>query len=204
MKRLILASASPRRAMLLRQIGIDFEQVVSRIDDEQSDLTDPGDHVLSISRRKAEDVARRTSEGLVLGADTVVVLDRRIMGKPGDRAAALQMLRKLSGRDHHVLTGLSLIDSQTWRVLSEYEETQVRMRCLSEEEIEDYVATGEPLGKAGGYAVQGLGATLVERIEGCYYNVVGLPIGRLLKLMQQMDFPFRLKACSKETENPFR
>lgn len=198
MKRLLLASASPRRAMILRQIGIDFEQIVSNIGDEQSDVTDPGGHVLALSRRKAEDVAQGTTEGLVLGADTVVVLDGCFLGKPGDRDTAKKMLRRLSGRQHSVFTGLTLIDLQAGRELGEYEETQVWMRSLSEEEIEEYVATGEPLGKAGGYAIQGLGATLVEMIEGCYYNVVGLPIVRLLKMLRQMGFPFRCKERNDE------
>jgi len=125
MKRLILASASPRRAMLLRQIGIDFEQRASRIGAEQSNATDPGGHVLFLSRRKALHVARETSEGFVLGADTVVVLDGHIMGKPKDNDSALTMLRALNGRTHRVFTGLTLIDSHTGRELGDYEEMSV-------------------------------------------------------------------------------
>ena len=194
MNRLILASASPRRARLLQQIGLDFEQIASRIEHERTDTTDPTDHVLLLSKRKALDVAQNIPDGWILGADTVVVLDERILGKPEDRTSAIEMVRSLSGREHRVITGLTLIDSGHGRLMSQCEETKVWMRVLSPEMIEDYVATGESLGKAGGYAIQGFGATFVERIDGCYYNVVGLPIVRLLKIMEEMDFPFRLRA----------
>ena len=200
MSRLILASASPRRARLQQQIGIDFEQVPSRIEDEGTSTTDPGDLVLLLSRKKAEDVAQKVALGWVLGADTVVVMNTRIMGKPENRNSAVDMLRSLSGREHRVLTGLTLIDTQSERTVSQCEETRVWMRNLSDKDIEEYVATDEPLGKAGGYAIQGLGATLVERIAGCYYNVVGLPIVRLLKMMGEMDFVFHLRKYSGAAE----
>ena len=196
MNELILASASPRRARLLRQIGIDFEQIASRVEDERTDTIEPGDLVITLSKKKAEDVARKFSGGWVLGADTVVVLEKRIMGKPADRDTAIDMLRLLSGREHRVFTGLTLIEAGSGRTTSCFEETRVWMRHLTEKEIEEYVATGEPLGKAGGYAIQGFGAVLVERIAGCYYNVVGLPLVRLLKMMKEMGFPFRLKGCT--------
>ena len=202
MEKLILASASPRRAKLLQQIRIDFEQIVSGIEDERTETTDPGEHVLLLSKRKAKNVIRETSERWILGADTIVVLDGCIMGKPCEGASAFHMLRRLNGRDHTVFTGLTLFDTHRERELSQYEATRVWIRHLSDGEIEDYVASSEPLGKAGGYAIQGLGATLVEKIEGCYYNVVGLPLVRLLTMMRDMDFPFRLRINSGEREIP--
>ena len=200
-KTLILASASPRRVAILRQLGIDFQQIVSLIVDEQTGVDDPKDHVLLLSRRKAEDVARRTSAKWILGADTIVVSDGWLIGKPEDADSAHRMLRQLSGRVHSVYTGLTLIESQAGRALSRCEETYVRIRPLSDKDIADYIATGEPLGKAGAYAIQGLGGTLVERIEGCYYNVVGLPIVRMIDMMGTMGFPFQLKRTrSRETK----
>lgn len=198
MNKLVLASASPRRARILRQIGIDFEQIPSNIDDERTDMTDPSEHVVALSKRKAEDVIPRIAERWVLGADTIVVFNGDIMGKPCDMNAAVHMLSKLNGQVHSVYTGLTLIDTHVKRGLSEYEKTKVWMRRMSGEEIKDYVATTEPLGKAGGYAIQGLGAMLVEKIDGCYYNVVGLPLVRLLKMMRVMNFHFRLNPCPGE------
>jgi septum formation protein len=193
METLVLASASPRRAAILRQLGLEFEQVVSRITDERTDNADPKDHVLLLSKRKAEDVVRRTSARWVLGADTIVVAKGCLMGKPRDANSAFRMLSTLRGSVHRVFTGLTLIDAESGRAVSQYEETNVWMRRLSDEEIDAYIATGEALGKAGAYAIQGLGATLVERIEGCYYNVVGLPIVRMIAMMHSMGFPFQLK-----------
>lgn len=192
MDTLVLASASPRRAAILRQLGIDFEQVVSRIVDEQTETDTPKDHVLLLSKRKAEDIVQRTSARWILGADTIVVVRDRIMGKPDDADSAVRMLSELSGNVHRVLTGLTLIDTQINRALSQYEETTVWIRQLSSGEIDEYIATGEPLDKAGAYAIQGLGATLVERIEGCYYNVVGLPVVRMIDMMRSLEFPFQL------------
>ena len=193
MDRLVLASASPRRAQLLRQIGIDFEQSSSCVEEGGTETTDPKNLVVMLSRKKAEEVVRKLSVGWVLGADTVVVLDERILGKPADGSAAVDMLRSLSGREHRVLTGLTLIEAGRGRTLSRYEETRVWLRSLSDEDIEGYVATGEPLGKAGGYAIQGLGATLIERISGCYYNVVGLPLVCLVTMLREVGFPYRWK-----------
>ena len=198
MDTLVLASASPRRAKLLRQIGVHFEQIPSTINNERTDVTDPGGHVLLLSKRKAENVFKRIPEKWVLGADTVVVLDGCLIGKPRDRSSARHMLHTLSAREHCVYTGLTLFSPKRKHEVSQFEKTKVLIRRLSENEIEDYIATGEPMGKAGGYAIQGLGATLVERIEGCYYNVVGLPLVRLLKMMKETGFSFHLKPSSVE------
>lgn len=184
---LILASASPRRAELLKQVGIPFRQVVSGVNENLHDPKDPEDHVRELSRRKAEDVARQMSSGIVLGADTVVVLDGEILGKPADKGEAIQMLLKLSGRDHEVFTGLTLLDVVRDFSVSAVERTEVTFRELSQEEIEAYVVTGEPLDKAGAYGIQGKGAVLVSGIRGCYYNVVGLPLAKLMELLRRLE-----------------
>jgi len=195
--KIILASASPRRAELLDLIGLPFERVVSRVD--EGDLVekmcktspaalDPSHYVLELSRRKAEEVARRVGSGLVLGVDTVVVLNGQILGKPRDPQEAKEMLSRLSGRTHKVITGLALVESNTGRYISDFVSTAVVMRSLSRDQIEGYVATGEPLDKAGAYAIQGKGALLVERIDGCFYNVVGLPLAKLSEMLEKMGY----------------
>lgn len=184
---LILASASPRRFNLLKQVGIPFRQVVSGISEDVSAPAEPQAHVLELSRRKAEDVTRRLSTGIVLGADTVVVLEGRILGKPADAKEAAEMLRRLSGRTHQVYTGLTLIDVAGDVSVSHVECTEVTFRELSEDEIAKYVSTGEPLDKAGAYGIQGRGALLVNGIKGCYYNVVGLPLAGLMGLLQRLE-----------------
>jgi septum formation protein len=184
---LILASASPRRAELLRQVGIPFRLVISGVDEDLQEPADPEDHVRELSRRKAEDVAGRLGFGIVLGADTVVVLDEHILGKPANEKEAVEMLRRLSGRTHQVFTGLTLIDAARDVSVSHVEITEVAFRELTDDEIADYVATGEPLDKAGAYGIQGQGALLVSGINGCYYNVVGLPLVGLVGLMRRLE-----------------
>jgi septum formation protein len=184
---LILASASPRRAELLKQAGIPFRRVVSGVDEDLQDPADPEVHVRELSRLKAEDVAKGLSSGIVLGADTVVVLDKHILGKPVDEKEAAEMLAMLSGRTHQVYTGLTLIDAARDASVSHIEITEVTFRELSEEEIAAYVATGEPMDKAGAYGIQGKGALLVSGIKGCYFNVVGLPLVGLAELMRRLE-----------------
>ncbi|MCR4401834.1 MAG: Maf family protein [Firmicutes bacterium] len=180
--RLVLASASPARAELLRQIGLRFDVVPSGIVEDTVGGDDLGESVAALALRKARHVSHTEHDALVIGADTVVVLDGEILGKPADADDARNMLRQMSGRWHQVASGLAVVDSRSGLEASCYEITQVLMADLSEEDIEGYVATGEPLGKAGSYAIQGRGALLVERISGCYFNVVGLPLARLVTL----------------------
>ncbi len=195
MRKIILASHSPRRAHLLKQIGIPFMVMGSDVSEDVDVPTDPEAHVLTLSRRKAQWAADRIREGVVLGVDTIVVVDGCILGKPDDAEEAARMLRRLSGRWHRVFSGMTLIEVdrdvnnlrignlREVRSTSDFSVTQVKMRTISEEEIAGYVATGEPLDKAGAYGIQGMGAVFVERIEGCFYNVVGLPISRLVQML---------------------
>ena len=181
MEKLILASASPRRREIFKDLGLDFTVVPSNAD-EKTDEHEPARVVEALSRGKAEDVFARTG-GTVVSADTVVVLDGRIMGKPEDAADAVRMLRALSGRAHEVYTGLCVKNEE--KTVSRACRTVVRFRSLSDEEIERYVATGEPLDKAGAYGISGLGALLIEGIEGDFWNVVGFPVAAFGEVMRK-------------------
>jgi len=155
--------------------------------EEEHGDDDPVRHVLGLSRLKALSARDRAEDGYILGADTIVVLDGKILEKPGSEAEARGMLARLAGRMHHVYTGLALIDAATGKEAGGYEKSGVRIREMTPGEIAAYVDTGEPMDKAGSYGIQGYGAAIVERVEGCYFNVVGLPVVRLLKLIRELD-----------------
>jgi septum formation protein len=177
---LVLASRSPRRQSLLRQAGFTFEVKESGVDEESAPGVEPREYVAALSERKASAVGRLYDRAIVLGADTVVVVDGAMLGKPSDAAEARRMLGLLSGRSHEVYTGFTLLDRPSNMRSTAVELTRVTFRPLTGEEIRDYVATGSPMDKAGAYGIQDdLGALFVERIEGCFYNVVGLPLMRL-------------------------
>ena len=177
MKGLILASTSPRRQELLKGLGIDFQVVAPQVEERYGEGEDPAVGAMRIACRKARQVAEQFPGRLVLGADTIVVLDGMILGKPEDSGEAREMLKRLSGRVHRVITGFCLIDGE--RTVTRHVETLVKIKEVTDEELEEYLRTGEPLDKAGAYAIQGVGAHLVERIEGSYTNVVGLPLTEL-------------------------
>jgi septum formation protein len=183
---LVLASASPRRAELLRQLGIPFRSCPSKIIEvPECGLAAP-DLALLRARQKAHDVAARFPEELVLGADTVVCYEGRILDKPQDHREALEMLAMLSGRGHDVSTGVVLFKQSNGDVREAVVTTRVTFRRLSQQDIAGYLATGEPFDKAGGYGIQGFGALLVEKIDGCYFNVVGLPLARLGEMLKSL------------------
>jgi len=178
----VLASASPARAALLRQIGLRFEVMPSRIREDDIASEGPVDKVVSLSRAKAQHVAGLVKDKVIIAADTVVVLGEEILGKPENEAAAEDMLSLLSGRWHHVVTGVTVLDTYTGVDCTSHEVTGVRMKELSRPAIEAYVESGEPLGKAGAYAIQGRGGIFIESIKGCYFNVVGLPLAKLVNI----------------------
>ncbi len=198
--RLVLASASPRRRMLLAQIGVPYDVTESRVDEMRTALDEtPEGHVMEAASRKALDVALRIGHGIVLGADTIVYLDGEILGKPHSAREARAMLGYLSGRSHTVYTGIALARAQDQRLKHHdgrsardamasvgFEATQVTMRNLKRREIAAYVDTGEPMDKAGAYAIQGRGAVLVSGIKGCYFNVVGLPLAKLTGMLAEL------------------
>ncbi len=186
---LTLASASPRRHELIRLLGLDH-QIVPSLLDEAAILIPPGHpggYVRALAMAKAEEVAERVHEGFVLGADTVVVLDEEILGKPKDVTDAVEMLNRLRGRTHQVFTGVALLHCQAGVVAGRAEdhvETAVKMKSFSNETLHAYLDTGEPMDKAGAYAIQGRGALLIEGIVGDYYNVMGLPIARVAEMLE--------------------
>ena len=182
---LVLASASPRRRELLAQAGFAFSVHPAHIPEDPLPAENPIAYVTRLAREKAEAVFRELSglgpatgkdgsDLIVLGADTTVTLDGEILAKPADAADASRMLRLLSGRTHHVITGVAVVSGQSTEVGAEV--TAVRFLSLSDQEIGDYVSTGEPMDKAGAYAIQGRAARWIPRVEGCYFNVVGLPL----------------------------
>ena len=180
---IILASQSPRRRELLGLFPFAFTVRVADIDETMDPAGDPGGEVARVSRRKAMAVARQP-EDIVIAADTVVVSRGKILGKPTDRADAFRMLRQLSGDTHQVMTGLSVLQGD--RCISCTEVTQVVFRQLSDGEIRRYIATGEPMDKAGSYGIQGSAGLFVEKIVGDYFNVVGLPVCRLSRVLQEL------------------
>jgi septum formation protein len=185
-RRLILASASPRRQDLLRNLGLEFDVVPSRVVETYRDGESPEDRVIRLAAEKTNDVALRFPECWVIGADTVVVTGEEILGKPETKEEAKRMLKLLSGRDHWVFTGYSIATHKKGAAICRVVGTRVRMKNLNREEIEWYVRTGEPFGKAGGYAIQGAGSFMVEEIEGSYTNVVGLPICQVLQSLREL------------------
>ncbi len=182
MEPLVLASSSPRRAEILRAVGWTFETSPADVDESLRAGERADDYVRRLAREKAEAVAASRLFGLVLGADTTVVVEGDILGKPRDAEEARRMLRRLGGRRHEVLTGVALVRVETGRAVVGLERTRVRFAETTEEEIEWHVRTGELLDKAGAYAIQGRAALFIEAIEGDYWNVVGLPVRLVYEL----------------------
>ena len=186
-EKLVLASASPRRAEILRAVGWPFETLAANVDETRAPEEDAVAYVQRLARAKAEAVAGRCESGLVLGADTVVVIGSEILGQPHDAEDARRMLKLLSGKWHEVLTGVALVRAgEGNRCVVDQESTRVRFGQMSDAEINWYIATGEPMGKAGAYAVQGSAALFIEEIQGDYFNVVGLPVRLLYKLAREL------------------
>ncbi len=186
-RKLVLASSSPRRAELLRKAKVDFEILFPQNIVEENISADPVSHVMELSRKKAESVVEKAKNRLILGADTVVVLNGEILGKPRDKEDALRILKMLSSKEHKVYTGITLLDERSGERVSGYQLTRVKFNRLQEEEIKDYIESGEPLDKAGAYGIQGMGNFLVERIEGDLDNVIGLPVRKLKELLIEIS-----------------
>jgi septum formation protein len=186
-EKIVLASRSPRRAEIFRAVGWPFETMAAGIDERRGVSEDAVTYVKRLAQTKAEAVARKLSSGLVLGADTVVVIGGEILGKPRDRDDSRRMLTLLSGKWHEVLTGVFMLRiGENTRSAADCESTRVRFGEMSGAEIEWYVATGEPMDKAGAYAVQGRAALFIEEIQGDYFNIVGLPIRLVYELSRKV------------------
>jgi septum formation protein len=187
--RVVLASASPRRRDLLDLIGIAHEVRPANIDETLRPREAPRRYAERLAREKASAVATRDPDLITIGADTVVVIDRKVLGKPTDAVDAARMLRMLSGREHTVITAVAV--SRGRKLRSAIEEVRVKFRRLRGDEIDEYIAMGEPMDKAGAYGIQGYGATIVERIEGDYFAVMGLPLVRLVGLMRDVGVRYQ-------------
>ncbi len=185
MKKIILASASPRRKELLEKIGLKFEVHPSNHQEDTNSCLKPHELAKSISRQKALAVASHHENAIIIAADTFIVFRGKIMGKPHTEAEARQMLAKLSGKSHSVITGFTIMDTDENKILSKSVETSVCLKKLTTEEIDAYVKSKEPLDKAGAYAIQGLGAVIIEKIEGDYFNVIGLPLCDLTESLKE-------------------
>ena len=186
--RVILASQSPRRRELLGLIGIAHEVRPADIDETQFDGEPPREHAERLARCKAAVIARQEPDAIVIGSDTIVVVDGDVLGKPSDEAHAARMLRRLAARSHVVMTAVAVV----WRgeTRSSVEEVGVDFHPLTDAEIESYIATREPMDKAGAYGIQGYGATIVERVAGDYFAVMGLPVHRLTRLLQRLGLSY--------------
>lgn len=190
-KKLILASSSPRRQELIASLQLPFEIKVSDVNEDTEPGLSPAEVVEQLSSRKAAAVCEMYKEeqrkdGIVIGSDTIVVLEGQVLGKPKDRQDAFRMLSALQGREHRVYTGVACVDLSSGQQLISHQVTLVYMKPLTQTQIERYIDTGEPMDKAGSYGIQGLGATIVERIEGDYFNVVGLPMSLLSDMLQRL------------------
>ena len=185
---LVLASASPRRADVLRMLGLAFVVVPAEVEERRRKGEPPREYVERLSREKVREVVPAHPRALVVGGDTIVVLDRRVLEKPRDRAGAVEMLSALSGRAHRVYSGLAV--AANGEIASSVAVARVIFRTCSREVIERYVDTGEPLDKAGAYGIQGYGAALVERVEGDYYTVVGMSVAAFVGLLPSVGFEY--------------
>lgn len=185
MKKIILASASPRRKELLGIAGVDFEIITKDVDESVPEGTEPHEAAIMTAKKKALAVAAEHREAVVIGADTIVVADGRILGKPKDKTEAFSMLTMLSGKEHTVITGVCIACGGTVKT---FEKTSsVKFYKLSDEEINAYIETNEPMDKAGSYGIQGKGCTLVESISGDYFNIVGLPVAATVRALKEFQ-----------------
>jgi septum formation protein len=182
---LILASQSPRRSELLKAAGLSFQVIPSEIDESRVTLTEPVEYVKTLAQAKTNDIAHQYPDKWVIGADTIVLIDGQILGKPSSKTDARKMLKRLNGKLHQVMTSYAIGCRKAGRFFSETISTEVEFKKLTNEEIEWYIQTDEPFDKAGAYAIQGLGVFMVKRINGSYTNVVGLPVCEVVHALLQ-------------------
>jgi septum formation protein len=187
MKRIVLASSSPRRKEILSKAGLVFDIQESSYEEDMTLPLSPRELAEHLSLGKAKSVSDKTSNAIVIAADTFVVYNNQCLGKPKTEDKAREMLNMLSGQEHEIITGVSIIDTKDNRTVSFHQSTKVFMKPLSPEIIEAYIKTGEPLDKAGGYALQEIGAVLIEKIEGDFFNAMGLPIGKVIEELRDFD-----------------
>ncbi len=194
-KKTILASASPRRAELLRQIGLKFEVRPSAVDEGKNKSESLRKYVKRVALSKALKAAEDVRDAIVIAADTIVIINKKRLGKPESPVSASAMLKRLSGRCHTVMTGLAVVDALTRKKITKVVETRVWFKKLTEDEIAEYVKSGEPLDKAGGYGIQGKASLFVKRIEGDYFNIVGLPLNTLYEILMALPLNYTKSSC---------
>lgn len=186
--KLVLASSSPRREEILKKLKLKFTIVPSKINEDDFEYEDPVKLVRTLAEKKAKSVSDLVEDALVIAADTVVVFNDHILGKPKNKFDARKMLKMLSSKEHQVITAVAVVNSQNKKTYVDNSITDVKMINLSDSEIDNYIETGEPLDKAGSYAIQGFGGLFIEEIKGSYHSVVGLPIHQLAKLLNNFDY----------------
>ena len=185
MKTIVLASSSPRRKEILEKSGLSFVIDPSSFEEDMNQNLGSAELVKVLSLGKAKDVAKRHKNAIVIGADSIICLNRKVLGKPHTKGEAIRMLSELSGSIHSAITGFTMIDTDSGKTFTDSVETKIYFRKLTEEEIEKYVETGEPLDKAGAYAIQGKGAMFVKKIEGDYFNILGLPLNDVIRALKR-------------------
>ncbi|MDD4271913.1 MAG: Maf family protein [Patescibacteria group bacterium] len=185
-RKIVLASKSPRRKKLLEQVGLEFEIIESNFDEDSVNLADPIELAKFLALKKAEAVAASFNDAIIIGADSVVIFNGQTLGKPKDAAQAKRILRELSGKENRGITGYAIIDTKNKIVVNNYSEAVVKFRDLSDEEIDEYIATGEPLDMAGAYGLMDRGAVLMESVNGNFYSIVGLPINEVYFELRKM------------------
>ncbi|VVB79472.1 Septum formation protein Maf [uncultured archaeon] len=185
-QKIILASTSPRRKELAQQMGLDFEIVPSSYEEDMTLDLSPKELAKTLAYGKAKDVAGKFDEGIVIGIDTFVVFNGKKLGKPKSKQQAIDMLKSFSGKSQEVYSGIALIDCKTKKEIKDFEVTTLKFRKMNDEEIKKYVETGEPMDKAGAYAVQGLSSIFIEKVNGCYQNIVGFPIHKIYQSLTKL------------------
>jgi septum formation protein len=193
--RIILASQTPRRAELMRMLKLKFEILPADIDEKYLRHEAPAAHAQRLAREKALVIAEQHGDALVVGSDTVVVIDREVLGKPKDEAEAIGMLLRLQGRVHRVATGIAVAERE--ECLAETEIVRVKFRAFDEATAREYVATGEPMDKAGAYGIQGFGASLIEWVQGDYFAVMGLPVQRMIRMFEQLGWHYNFQGLER-------
>jgi septum formation protein len=196
--KIILASQSPRRAELMRMLNLEFEVMPADIDERYLKHEAAPAHAQRLAREKAEVIAQQHPDAVVVGSDTVVVIDRAVLGKPKDEDEAVAMLMRLQGRVHRVATGIAVAHRDD--VVAETEIVRVKFRVFNEDTAREYVKTREPMDKAGAYGIQGYGASLVEWVHGDYFAVMGLPVQRMIRIFEQLGFHYNFSGLVKPSE----
>ena len=187
MKTIVLASGSPRRKEILEKTGLSFTVDPSNYEEDMNQDLEPKELVKVLSLGKAKDVAKRHKNAVIIGADLIISFKGNVLGKPQTKEKAIEMLTQLSGNTHSAISGFTIIDTETGKVVSDALETKIRFKELTQEEIKKYVDTGEPLDKAGAYAIQGKGKEFIKNIKGDYYNVMGLPLDSIITKLKEFD-----------------